>query len=179
VSNPNTGASKTTTTAAGAGPAGAAAGRQTTYTNPTTGKTETYGAATVNNNHYADVNGNVYKNTGDGWQKYDTGSASAPTPSSSEPRQPSTPTSTSQQPRSTGSWQSAGGDTSWADREQQTRSQGEDRFNSFSQTHPGGVGSTGESRFSGGGGGAWSDRLGGGASGAGRSGGGGGFRGRR
>jgi hypothetical protein len=186
VSNPNTGASKTTTSAAGVGPGGEGAGRQTTYTNPTTGKTETYGAATVNNNHYADVNGNVYKNTGDGWQKYDTGSTPAPSSSASQPRSSSTLGSTSQQPRSTGSWQSAGGDTSWADREQQARTQGEDRFNSFSQSQAGGLGSTGESRFgsgesglgsrfSGGGGGGWADRFGAGAGGAGRFG-GGGFR---
>ena len=192
VSNPSTGASKTTTSAAGVGPGGAAAGRQTTYTNPTTGKTETYSAATVNNNHYADVNGNVYKNTGDGWQKYDTSTTPAPSSSPSQPRSSSTLGSTSQQPRSTGSWQSAGGDTSWADREQQARNQGEDRFSSFSQSQAGAPGSTGESRFdsgegglgsrfSGGGGGGWADRLGAGAGGAGRFGGGGfgGFRGRR
>ena len=142
MSNPNTGASKTTTSAAGVGPGGGAAGRQTTYTNPTTGKTETYGAATVNNNHYADVNGNVYKNTGDGWQKYDTSTAPASSSSASQPRSSSTLGSTSQQPRSTGSWQSAGGDTSWADREQQARTQGEDRFSSFSQSQAGGLGST-------------------------------------
>jgi len=185
LTDPNTGASKTTTTAAGAGPGGTAAGRQTTYTNPTTGKTETYGAAKVGNNYYADANGNVYKNTGDGWQKYDTSTTPAPSSSTSQPR-PST--TTSQQPRSSGSWQSAGGDTSWADREQQARGQGEDRFNSFSQSQAGGLGST-ESRFgsgasgsgdrfSGGGGGGWADRFGGGGD-AGRFGGGGGFRGRR
>jgi hypothetical protein len=186
VSNPNTGASKTTTSATGVGPGGAGAGRQTTYTNPTTGKTETYGAAKVNNNYYADVNGNVYKNTGDGWQKYDTSTTPAPSSSSTQSRQSSTLSSTSQQPRSTGSWQNAGADTSWADREQQARTQGEDRFNSFSQNQAGGLGSTGESRFGsgegslgsrfgGGGGGGWADRLGAGAGGAGRFG-GGGFR---
>src|SRR5215475_1594349 len=173
VSNPNTGASKTTTSAAGIGPGGAGAGRQTTYTNPTTGKTETYGAAKVNNNYYADANGNVYKNTGNGWQKYNTST----TPASS-----STLGSTSQQSRTTGSWQNAGGDTSWADREQQARAQGEDRFNSFSQSQAGGLSSTSESRFgsgsggfSDGGGGGWADRFGAGAGGAGRFG-GGGFR---
>jgi hypothetical protein len=185
VSNPNTGASKTTTAATGVGPGGAGAGRQTTYTNPTTGKTETYGAAKVNNNYYADVNGNVYKNTGDGWQKYDTSTTPAPSSSATQSRQSSTLSTTSQQPRSTGSWQNAGGDTSWADREQQARSQGEDRFNSFSQNQAGGLGGTesrfgsGEgglgSRFSSGGGGGWADRLGTGAGGAGRFG-GGGFR---
>ena len=141
VSNPNTGASKTTTSAAGVGPGGGAAGRQTTYTNPTTGKTETYGAAKVNNNYYADVNGNVYKNTGDGWQKYDTSSTPGASSSTSQPRSSSTLGSTSQQPRTTGSWQNAGGDTSWADREQQGRGQGEDRFNSFSQSQAGGLAS--------------------------------------
>jgi hypothetical protein len=34
----------------------------------------TAGAASVGNNHYADYDGNVYKNTGSGWQKYDNGS---------------------------------------------------------------------------------------------------------
>src|SRR5262249_34134379 len=115
VSNPNTGASKTTTSAAGVGPGGAGAGRQTTYTKPTNGKTETYGAANVNNNYYADVNGNVYKNTGNGWQKYDT-STPAPSSSASQSRSSSTLSSTSQQPGTTGSCQNAGGDTSWADR---------------------------------------------------------------
>ena len=187
VSNPNTGASKTTTSAAGVGPGGAGAGRQTTYTNPNTGKTETYGAAKVNNNYYADVNGNVYKNTGNGWQKYDTSTTPAPSSSSSQPRSSSTTSSTPQQQRSTGSWQSAGGDTSWADREQQARAQGENRFNSFSQNQAGASGSAGEgrlgsganslgSRFSGGG---WADRLGAGGGAGHFAGGGGGFRGRR
>src|SRR5262249_51998495 len=94
--------------------------------------------------------------------------------------------STSQQPRTTGSWQNAGGDTSWADREQQARTQGEDRFNSFSQSQAGGPGGTesrfgsGEggwgSRFRGGGGGGRADRFGGGAEGAGGRFSGGGFR---
>jgi len=35
---------------------------------------QTAGAAKVGNNYYADHNGNVYKNTGSGWQKYDNGS---------------------------------------------------------------------------------------------------------
>jgi uncharacterized membrane protein YgcG len=48
-------------------------------------------AAKVGNNFYADHDGNIYKNTGDGWQKYDSGSwndinrAAAPT---TETRQP-------------------------------------------------------------------------------------------
>jgi hypothetical protein len=32
------------------------------------------GIASAGNNHYADYNGNVYKNTGNGWEKYDNGS---------------------------------------------------------------------------------------------------------
>jgi hypothetical protein len=34
----------------------------------------TAGVASAGNNHYADYNGNVYKNTGNGWEKYDNGS---------------------------------------------------------------------------------------------------------
>lgn len=30
-------------------------------------------AATVGNDHYADVNGNVYRNTGSGWEQHDSG----------------------------------------------------------------------------------------------------------
>jgi hypothetical protein len=33
----------------------------------------TAGAARVDNNYYADRDGNVYKNTGSGWDKYDNG----------------------------------------------------------------------------------------------------------
>jgi hypothetical protein len=35
---------------------------------------QTAGAAHVGNNYYADHDGNVYKNTGSGWEKYDNGS---------------------------------------------------------------------------------------------------------
>ena len=57
----------------------------------------------------------MYKNTGNGWQKYDTSTTPPSSSSSSQPRSSSTTSSTPQQQRSTGSWQSAGGDTSWAD----------------------------------------------------------------
>jgi hypothetical protein len=61
-------------------------------------------AAKVGNNFYADHDGNIYKNTGDGWQKYDSGSwndinrAAAPTPETRQPdrqteRQPVDPIS--------------------------------------------------------------------------------------
>ena len=103
---------------------------------------------------YADKNGNIYKNDGSGWQQH-------------------TP----------GGWQGASGDTSWADKEQQARSAGEDSFNSFKQSG-GGSGSGWGSRDGGGGGwasrsggdgGGWGDRFGGGGgSWASRFGGGGG-----
>jgi len=59
-------------------------------------------------------------------------------------------------------WQSASGDTSWADREQQARSEGEDRFNSFSQSGAGRWGGSAGwgDRSSGG----WNDRFNGGFS---------------
>ena len=118
--NPTTGGSATTERAAGTGAQGSGRGVQTTYTNPTTGQTKTYGAAREGNNVYADNNGNVYKNSGSGWQQH-----------------------------TSSGWQSASGDTSWANREQQARSEGEDRFNSFSQSS-----------------GGWASRFGGGAVGA-------------
>jgi hypothetical protein len=55
---------------------------------------------------YADRDGNVYRNSESGWQQ-----------------------------NTAKGWQSAGSDNSWADREQQARGDGEDRFNSFSQSH--------------------------------------------
>ena len=136
--NSKTGASATTQSAAGAGAQGTGRGRETTYTNPTTGQTKTYGAAREGNNVYADDNGQTYKNSGSGWQQH-----------------------------TSSGWQSSGSSPSWADREQQARTQGDDRFNSFSQSS-GGWGS----RF--GGGGGWGDRFGGGGW-ASRFGGGGGW----
>jgi hypothetical protein len=113
---------------------------------------------------YADKQGNVYRNSGSGWQQH-----------------------------TSSGWQNASGDNSWADREQQARSQGEDRFNSFSQSHSAGGwggrfgggfggGGFGGGRFGGGfGGGRFGGGFGGGGFGGGRFGGGGfgGFRGRR
>ena len=86
-----------------AGPAGYAhAGEGSTY-NAQTGKTNSWDTASVGNNHYADVNGNVYKNDGSGWQQH-----------------------------SSSGWSEASGDTSWADRESQARSTGDDRSGGFS-----------------------------------------------
>lgn len=120
-----------------AGPEGYAhAGEGSTY-NARTGQTNSWDTASMGNNHYADVNGNVYKNTGSGWQQH-----------------------------SSSGWGSAGGDTSWADRESQARS-------SWGGDHSYGGGFGGD-RFGGGGfGGGGFDRGGGGFGG--RFG-GGGFR---
>ncbi len=123
-----------------------------------TGKSDTWSTASLGNNHYADVNGNVYRNNGSGWEQHGSGG-----------------------------WNSAGGDTSWADREAQSRSDGDDRSGSFSSeadrfggggfdgARSGGFGGgNGGNRFAGGGG--WGGRFGGGGGGGF---GGGGFRGGR
>ena len=88
-----------------AGPEGEAhAGGGSTY-NARTGKTNTWNTGSLGNNHYADVNGNVYHNNGSSWQQH-----------------------------SSSGWGSASGDTSWADRESQARSTGDDRFGGFSNS---------------------------------------------
>src|SRR5215510_8722901 len=128
-----TGATATTTRAAGSGATGTGRGKQVSYTNPNTGKTTSYGAAREGNTVYADKDGNTYRSSPGGWQQH-----------------------------TSSGWQSASGDTSWADREQQARSEGEDRFNSFSQSGAGrwdGSGGWGD-RSSGG----WNDRFNGGFS---------------
>ena len=134
-----------------AGPLGAAHAGGGSFTNGITGKTTTWSSASLGNNHLADVNGNVYRNSGSGWQQH-----------------------------SASGWGSASGDTSWADRESQAHSFGADRSGGFfSQLGGGGLFGGGGDRFgsSGFGGG---DRFGGGGFG-GRFGGGGfgggGFRG--
>jgi hypothetical protein len=144
-----TGASATER-AAGTGAQGTGRGAQTTYTNPNTGQTRTYGAAREGNDVYADNSGNVYRNTGSGWQQH-----------------------------TSNGWQSASGDTSWADREQQARTEGQDRFNSFSQGSgdwSNRFGSSGWGDRSGGGG--WGDRFGGSGGWGDRFGGSGGWGGR-
>ena len=131
-----------------AGPEGNAhAGEGSTY-NAKTGKTNTWDTASVGNNHYADVNGNTYKNTGDGWQQH-----------------------------SSSGWGGASGDNSWADRESQARSFSGGGFGGSSADRFGGGGGWGGDRsFGGGGGGGWGGRFGGGGGGGGGFG-GGGFRG--
>lgn len=53
---------------------GTAAGVEGTHYNPRTGETNTFGAARVNDNVYAGRDGNVYRDAGGGWQKYNNGS---------------------------------------------------------------------------------------------------------
>jgi hypothetical protein len=131
-------------TSASWGAQGESASRETTVTNAQTGQTKTYSSGFAGNDRYASANGNVYQNTGSGWQK-----------------------------QTSSGWQSAGEqDTSWADREQQARSQAQ---SSFSQ---GGWGGRSGSGGWGGGGGNWGSRFSGGGFGD-RFGGGGGFGGRR
>lgn len=136
----STGEARTTDSAAAAGPGVSAAARPTRYTNPKTGQSSTYGAAKVGNDVYADKSGQVYSNAGGGWQQH-----------------------------SSSGWSSASGDTSWADREAQARSAGEDRFNSFSQGAGHSDSSGWASRVGGsdggsprpsGGGAGWGDRYG-------------------
>ncbi|MCC6198570.1 MAG: hypothetical protein IT518_29325 [Burkholderiales bacterium] len=135
-----------------AGPEGYAhAGEGSTY-NAKTGNTNTWGTASVGNNHYADVNGNVYSNTGNGWQQHNSSGG-------------------------TSSWNS----DSWANRESQARAGGSQSFGGdhaggqsgwggdrsfgdggFGGDRFGGGGWGGARSFGGGGGGGWGGRFGGG-----------------
>ena len=125
-------------TSASWGAQGASAERQTSVYSANTGETKTFSSGFDGNDRYASRDGNVYQNTGSGWQK-----------------------------QTSSGWQSARSeDTSWADREQQARSQAESRFSSFSR------GGRFSDRF--GGGGDWGSHFSGGGFGD-RFGGGGGF----
>jgi hypothetical protein len=139
-----------------AGPEGYAhAGSGSTY-NARTGQTNTWSSASVGNNHYADVNGNVYRNTGSGWEQHDSG----------------------------GGWSSSQSASSWGDREAQARSAGEQHAGSFEGSRAGGAGgfagASGSGRPGGGGFEGGGDRFGGGRfGGGGFEGGGGRFGGGR
>lgn len=139
------GSSVTRDTSASWGAQGTSADRSTTVYNANTGQTKTYSSGSNGDDRYASANGENYRNEGSGWQK-----------------------------QTSSGWQSAGSeDTSWADREQQARSQAQSRFNSFGQ------GGGWASRFGGdSGGGGWGDRFSGGGFGD-RFGEGGGFGGGR
>jgi hypothetical protein len=129
-------------TSASWGAQGDSASRDTTVTNAQTGQSHTFSSGSDDGQRYASADGQNYRNDGSGWQK-----------------------------QTASGWQSAANeDTSWADREQQARSQGEDRTSSFSQ---GGFGGGGDGDFGGGGG-----RFGGGDGGFASHFGGGGFGGR-
>ena len=139
------GSSVTRDTSASYGAQGTSADRSTSVYNANTGQTKTYGSGSNGDDRYASANGNNYRNDGSGWQK-----------------------------QTASGWQSAGSeDTSWADREQQARSQADSSFSSFSQgggwagRSGGDSGGGWGSHFSGGG---FGDRFGGGGFG------GGGFR---
>ncbi len=122
---------------------GSAAVHQTTVDNPRTGEDRTLTTARVGDNLYAGADGNVWRNTGDGWQQHGFGG-----------------------------WQDVGGDSGWADREQQARFQGDDRLGSgFGDGFGGGAFGSGGfgDRFGGGGfdgggfgGGGFGGRFGGG-----------------
>ena len=140
------GATRTGETTAAAGPQGAGAEHSTTVTNPTTGQSKTSSTAVGHegNTAYADHNGNVYTNSGSGWQQH--------TSSGSQ--------SVSKPPES-------------VQNEAAARSQGEERYNSFKQTSGSsgwgsrGGGEGGWASRSGGSGG-WGGRAGGGFGGGGR-----------
>jgi hypothetical protein len=130
-------------TSASWGPQDASADRQTTVYNAQTGQTKTYSSGFDGDDRYASANGENYRNDGSGWQK-----------------------------QTSSGWQSAGGeDTSWADREQQARSEAESRFSSFGQ------GGGWADRFGGDSSGGWADRFSGGGGWGDRFGEGGGFGG--
>ncbi len=136
-----------------AGPQGYSRDASTTTYNANTGQTKTWNNGVPQNNTYAGSDGNVYKNDGSGWQ---------------------------QRSSSGNSWQSASGDTSWANQEQQARTQAQNRTSSFGSggwDRSGSGTSSWSQRFGGGNsGGSWGDRFGGDAD---RWGGGGGGWGSR
>ncbi len=136
-----------------AGPDGVSRQAQTSVYNAQTGESHSWssGSGQLANDRYADKDGNVYQNSGDGWQQHGANG-----------------------------WDKGSGASSWGDAESQARSEGDDRAQSFSHSG-GGFGSggfDGGDRSGGGFGGA--DRFGGGGFGGGgfggRFGGGGGFR---
>ena len=115
------GSSISKTAGATAGPDGIGAQHTVTGYDARTGQTKSYTSSGLFGNHYAGTDGNVYRNTGSGWQQHGAGG-----------------------------WGSAVGDTSWADREQQARSSFESRAGSWGGEDRFGGGGFG-GRFGGGG----------------------------
>jgi hypothetical protein len=140
--NPNTGTTRTGETTAAAGPAGAGVQHSTTVTNPSTGaaRTSSTSAGYAGNTAYADHNGNVYTNSGSGWQQH--------TPSGTQ--------SVSRPPES-------------VQNEAAARSQGEEKYSSFKQGSGGNSWASREGGGAGRaqGGGGWGGRSGGGWGGGG------------
>ena len=131
------------------GSQGESSSHETTVTDASTGQSKTYDSGSNDGDHYASANGENYRNDGSGWQKQtDSG------------------------------WQSVSAqDSSWANQEQQARSQGQARASSFSQGSGAAASSLGDgdraSSFGGGDGGGnfgGGDRSGGLGAGAGNSG---------
>ena len=106
----------------------------TTVTSAKTGQTYTTGTGDRGNNVYASPSGQVQRQSASGWQ----------------------------QPTTNG-WQNAGGDSSWADKESQGRSQAQSSFNN--RGFGGASGGFGGGGFGGGGGGGWGSHFGGGGGG--------------
>jgi len=162
---------------------GKAAASSTAYGNSAVGKS-------ASGNMYADHNGNVYQNTGSGWQKYDNGSwndvnkttaqqtynQEHPNSSYNQATAQQHEQSYTQQHPTSDSYNHPSGTSSYSDLNQQAqdRDRGDTQSQRFSNyQHSGGWGqdhSGGSSggRFGGGGGGWGGDRWGGGAA-AGRS----------
>ena len=123
---------------------------------------QTTGAARVGNDYYADHDGNVYKNTGSGWEKYDNGSWN-----SVQDNRQTQSLDTQQQARQWGDQRAAS--SSWGSRNWGGGFSGADRsFASGGGFDSGGFGGIG---------GGWDRGNFGGFGGAGRSWGGGGFGG--
>ena len=120
-----------------AGPQGYSRDASTTTYNAKTGQTKTWNNGVPDNTTYAGSDGSVYRNNGSGWQ----------------------------QRSSSGSWQPATGDTSWANQEQQARSEAQNRTSSFGSggwDRSGSGTSSWSQRFDGGNSGnSWGDRFGG------------------
>ncbi|MGD0885189.1 MAG: autotransporter [Thermodesulfovibrionales bacterium] len=124
--NANTGITKSGETTAASGPQGASAQHSTTVTDTKTGQSKTYSssAAKEGNTAYADHNGNVYKNSGSGWQQH-----------------------------TSSGWQSASKPPESVQKEAQARSQGDEKYNNFRKTSGGSSGWAGRSSGGGGWGG--------------------------
>jgi hypothetical protein len=130
------GSSVSRTASATAGPEGTGAQHTTTAYDAKTGQSRSYTSSGLVGDHYAGADGNVYRNSGAGWEQHGSGG-----------------------------WQGVSGDTSWADREQQFRSSAQSRAGGWDDRSGGGGGSDRfggggwENRY---GGGSFGSRFGGG-----------------